>query len=148
MCGRASLEQETALARLEQAMELTDSIIPSRILAIEALEGAGAARRFLRYSRAGYSPIQSALGYFHIWRSGGDKPLSKLESDKWDHDIADSKGHWFYHMTRARLGDEAFFAAMRSILRDFSGREATVDDLRRAFIAVSDDPALPHFLEQ
>jgi aminopeptidase N len=118
------------------------------VLSIEALEGVEAARRFLRYSRAGYSPLQCAVGYFHIWRQGGDKPLAKLESDRWDHDLADSKGHWFYHMTRARLGDDAFFKALRSILREFAGKQATVADLRRAFLAVSDDPALPHFLEQ
>ena len=35
-----SLDQETALVRLEQAMELTDSIIPSRVLATEALVAA------------------------------------------------------------------------------------------------------------
>ncbi|HEU4520350.1 MAG TPA: M1 family aminopeptidase [Thermoanaerobaculia bacterium] len=118
------------------------------VISIEAVEGEAAARRFLRYSREGYSPTQSALGYFYIWRQGGDKPLSQLESDRWDHNLADAKGHWFYRMVRNRIGDEAFFTALRSILRDFAGERATVADLRRAFLNVSDDPALPQFLEQ
>lgn len=37
-----SLDQETAKDRLEQAMELVDSIVPSRILAAEALVAANA----------------------------------------------------------------------------------------------------------
>ena len=115
------------------------------VLAIEAVEGEAAARRFLRYSREGYSPVQCALGYFYIWRSGGDKPLSQLENERWDHNLSDAKGHWFYHMVRDHLGDTRFFDAMRSLLRDFAGRQATVEDLRRAFLKAGADP---RFLSQ
>lgn len=118
------------------------------VISIEAVEGEAAARRFLRYSRAGYNPLQCALGYFYVWREGGDKPLAKLASDRWDHTLADAKGHWFYHMVRHRLGDERFFTALRSIISQFSGKEATVDDLRRALLAVSDDRELGRFLDQ
>ena len=118
------------------------------VMSIEAIEGRAAMNEFLRFSRAGYHPLQCAIGYFHIWREGGDKPLARLESDKWDHNLSDSKGMWFYHMLRGMVGDEIFFGTLRSMLRDFAGREATLDDLRRRFNGASQDPRLAAFLAQ
>jgi aminopeptidase N len=119
------------------------------VIAIEALEGRAAMREFLRFSRAGYNPRQCALGYFSIWRLGGDKPLALLEDDRWDHNLADSKGMWFYHMTRQRLGDAAFFDALRGLLAGFRNRSMTVQDIRQAFNRASPmDAGLPAFLDQ
>ncbi|MFL6245428.1 MAG: M1 family metallopeptidase [Thermoanaerobaculia bacterium] len=119
------------------------------LLSIEGVEGRAAAAEFLRYSRKGYSPKQCARGYFEIWREGGDRPLAELESAKWDHHISDSKGMWFYHMLRNRMGDEAFFGALRTIIDRFRGREVTVKDLRAIMIAARpDDAGLPQFLSQ
>ena len=119
------------------------------LVSIESVEGRAAAAEFLRYSRKGYSPKQCARGYFEIWRDGGDRPLAQLEAAKWDHHISDSKGMWFYHMLRNRMGDEAFFGALRTFLDRFRGRKATVKDLREIVIAARpDDAGLPQFLSQ
>jgi aminopeptidase N len=119
------------------------------VIAIEALEGDSAMRQFLRFSRPGYNPLQCALGYFHIWRQGGDRPLAKLDDAQWDHNLADSKGMWFYQMMREELGDERFFAALRGLLQRFRGRAMTLDDIRAAFLhAAPDSAALAPVLAQ
>lgn len=104
----------------------------SAVLAVEAIEGAAAGRDFLRFSRPGYNPVQCALGYLHIWREGGDKPLAELSDGPWDHNLSDSKGMWFYHMLRHQVGDEVFFAVLRRQLREFAGRAMTLRDVRQA----------------
>lgn len=109
----------------------------SAVVAIETIEGAPAAREFLRFSRPGYNPVQSALGYFHIWREGGDKPLAALASDRWDHNLSDSKGMWFYQMLRQEVGDDVFFETLRRLLSDFAGRSMTLADVRAAFLAAA-----------
>jgi hypothetical protein len=119
------------------------------VVAIEALEGRAAARDFLDFSRPGYNPLQCALGYFHIWREGEDVALSALEDGPSDHNLSDSKGMWFYHMTRDRLGDAAFFGALRRLLADFSTRPMSVPDIRAAFLAAAPaDSGLAGFLDQ
>jgi aminopeptidase N len=119
------------------------------VLAIEALEGPGAVRDFLDFSRKGYNPLQCALGYFHIWREGEDVALGDLDEGPSDHNLSDSKGMWFYHMTRARLGDAAFFGALRRLLADFAARPMRVSDIRAAFLASAPaDSGLAGFLDQ
>jgi aminopeptidase N len=119
------------------------------VLAIEAIEGKDAARDFLDFSRRGYNPLQCALGYFHIWREGEDVALAELEDGPSDHNLSDSKGMWFYHMTRARLGDAAFFGALRKLLADFTTRPMRVADIRAAFLAAAPaDSGLEGWLEQ
>jgi aminopeptidase N len=119
------------------------------VVAIEALEGRAAVRDFLDFSRPGYNPLQCALGYFHIWREGEDVALSALEDGPSDHNLSDSKGMWFYHMTRDRLGDAAFFGGLRRLLADFSTRPMSVPDIRAAFLAAAPaDSGLAGFLDQ
>ncbi len=119
------------------------------VVAIEALEGRRAMREFLRFSRPGYHPLQCAMGYFYIWGQGGDKPLAELEDEKWDHNLSDSKGMWFYDMVRQRLGDERFFGALQDLLATFGSRSMTVRDIRAAFIsAAPQDTSLAAFLGQ
>jgi hypothetical protein len=119
------------------------------VLAIEALEGRAAMRDFLEFSRRGYNPLQCALGYFHIWRKGEDVALAELADGPSDHNLSDSKGMWFYHMTRARLGDAAFFGALRKLLADFATRPMRVSDIRAAFLAAAPgDSGLGVFLDQ
>jgi hypothetical protein len=119
------------------------------VLAIEAIEGPAAVRDFLDFSRPGYNPLQCALGYFHIWREGEDVALAKLDDGPSDHNLSDSKGMWFYHMVRGRLGDTAFFGALRRLLSDFATRPMRVSDIRAAFVAAAPaDTALPAFLSQ
>ncbi|MEQ8764944.1 MAG: M1 family aminopeptidase [Planctomycetota bacterium] len=107
------------------------------VLAIETLEGAAAASEFLRSSRAGYIPDQCAKGYFEILRTGRDKPLAELKSGGVDHTLADSKGTWFYHMLRRRVGDELFFQTLRSILEKYAGEQLSLAALREEFSKVA-----------
>ncbi len=107
------------------------------VLAIEALEGPRAATEFLRFSRKGYSPVQCARGYFALQRDGHDKPLSELGSGGWQHSLADAKGHWVYHMLRQQIGDERFFGTLRRLIDEYAGREMSLADLRRAFLAAA-----------
>ena len=119
------------------------------VLAIEALEGKAAVRDFLDFSRPGYNPLQCALGYFHIWREGEDVALGALDDGPSDHNLSDSKGMWFYHMTRDRLGDAAFFGALHKLLADFAARPMRVSDIRAAFLtAAPADSGLAGFLDQ
>jgi hypothetical protein len=119
------------------------------VLSIEALEGVDARNEFLRFSREGYNPLQCALGYFYIWREGGDEPLARLGDGPHAHNLSDSKGMWFYHMLRLRVGDEVFYSVLRSIIRDHAGREAALDDLRSRFVAAAPgDGELKSFLAQ
>jgi aminopeptidase N len=119
------------------------------VVAIEALEGRDAMNEFLRFSRRGYNRYQSAAGYFEIVRLGGDKALSALTNDRWDHNLSDSKGHWFYHMMRQRLGDARFFGVLREIQREFAGRSLSLPELRAAFVrAGPEDAGLADFMAQ
>jgi aminopeptidase N len=119
------------------------------LLSIEALEGRAAARDFLDFSRPGYNPLQCALGFFHIWREGEDVPLAALADGPSDHNLSDSKGMWFYQMTRDRLGDAAFFGALRGLLAEFTTRPMRVSDIRAAFLAAAPaDTGLATFLTQ
>ncbi|HEX6203512.1 MAG TPA: M1 family aminopeptidase, partial [Thermoanaerobaculia bacterium] len=117
------------------------------VVAIEALEGRDAAVEFLRFSREGYNPVQSALGYFYLVRRGEDEPLAVLTGPA-AHNLADSKGMWFHHMLRERMGDGPFFAALRTLFERFDGRRATLDDLRAIVLAASDDRGMEAFLAQ
>jgi len=116
------------------------------VLSIEALEGKGAMDEFLRFSRPGYNSLQCALGYFHIWREGGDAALASLEDAPTHHNLSDSKGMWFYHMLRIRMGDAAFFSVLRALIDDLRGREVDLGLFRRRLLAA--DPSLTGFLRQ
>ncbi len=86
------------------------------VAAIESMLGRKAAVEFLEFSAVNY-PDQSARGYFGIARFGQDRALGSLGGGPRDHDLADSKGIWVYDMIRRRIGDDAFFGALRR-LRD------------------------------
>ncbi|HUF89912.1 MAG TPA: M1 family aminopeptidase [Gemmatimonadota bacterium] len=119
------------------------------VIAIEALEGEAAAVEFLRFSREGYSRIQSAKGFWMLKLAGHDRPLAELTGDGQDHNLADAKGHWVYAMLRRRLGDERFFGALRGVLADHGGGTLSLPELRRAFLAAApDDEGLEAFLAQ
>lgn len=104
--------------------------------------------RFLRFSREDYNPLQSALGYFAIARQGHDEPLAVLKG-KEGHNLADSKGMWFHHMLRDRLGDERYFGTLRALFARFDGSRATLDAFRAMVVeAAADDPGIERFLDQ
>jgi hypothetical protein len=116
------------------------------VVAIEALEGREASLEFLRFSRQGYSPLQCALGYFYMARKGEDEPLAVLQGPS-GHNLADSKGAWFHHMLRDRIGDERYFAALRALFERFDGHAASLDEFR-TIVAGPEDPGIERFLAQ
>lgn len=121
----------------------------SAVLAIEAIEGPEAAAEFLEYSRPGYNPVQSAVGYFAMWRDGDDMPIASMKGEnRWEHNLSDAKGHWVYHMLRRRVGDERFFATLRAIVRDYRGREVSVAAIREAFAKAAPDARTEEFFAQ
>jgi aminopeptidase N len=109
----------------------------SAVVAIEAVEGPRAAAHFLRFSREGYSQRQCAAGWFQMAREGRDKPLSELGGGLDDHDLADAKGHWVYHMLRGRVGDELFFDVLRDFIRDAATSGISLASVRDSFIAAA-----------
>jgi aminopeptidase N len=109
------------------------------VLAIEALEGREAAVEFLRFSREGYNPIQSARGFWAMKLAGHDLPLAELSGGGWQHNLADAKGHWMYDMVRRELGDERFFGAMVAVLEVHGGGTLSLPELRRSFVAAAED---------
>jgi aminopeptidase N len=107
------------------------------VLAIEALEGRDAAVEFLRFSREGYNPIQSARGFWALKLAGHDLPLAELSGGGSHHNLADAKGHWVYDMIRRELGDERFFGALREVLEVHGGGTLSLPELRRSFVAAA-----------
>lgn len=105
------------------------------VLAIESAEGDDAALHFLRFACQGTSPCKSARGYFsHFYGQEDDKALMSLTGDDQDYLLASAKGPWVYHMLRREMGDELFFRTLRTFIGDRSGREASLADLRAAFL--------------
>ncbi len=122
----------------------------SAVVAIEAIEGEAAATDFLRFSRPGYVDEQCARGYFQVWRDGKDAPLATLQTapDVPAHLLADCKGHWVYHMLRATVGDERFFATLRGLIQDFTETPLTLSELRARFERAAPEAALSRFFAQ
>jgi hypothetical protein len=80
---------------------------------------------------------------------GIDHPLATLGESELSggqtHNLADSKGMWVYHMLRREVGDEIFFATLRGLIRTYSGRQMSLDDIRNAFIAAAPEAGLEKF---
>ena len=120
------------------------------VLALEGVLGVDAATEFLRFGAPGNDPAQCAKGYFEIIAIGEDCVLSQATYRSGSrHDLFDAKGHWVYHMLRQRVGDEVFFATLRSLIDTYRGREMSLDDARAAFIrAAGPEKELESFFEQ
>lgn len=85
------------------------------ILGMEFLKGEQAMIDLMDASTDGYTPYQSARGFFSMWRNGDATPLSKVVDVRWIHRMMDSKGMWFWQMLRNEVGDEKFFNLLRSL---------------------------------
>ena len=117
-------------------------------IAIESMLGEDSATEFMRFSRHDYIPTQSARGYFEMWRDGTDTVLSAMRSGGTNHDLADAKGHWVYHMLRRRVGDEVFFDTLRGLIRRYADSRMSLNDVRAAFIKAAPDKDLERFFGQ
>ena len=120
----------------------------SAAIALESRLGEKAATEFMRFSREDYIPIQCAWGYFELWREGHDTEMSKLKSGGHFHSLSDSKGHWIFHMLRRRVGEEVFFATLRSFIADYADKQMSLNDVRKAFIKAAPDARLKQFFSQ
>jgi len=122
------------------------------LIALGALEGREAVVKFLEFSRSGYSAMQCARGYFDLVDEGKDHPLATLGTSSLSgsktHTLVNSKGMWVYHMLRQRIGDQLFFGTIRQLIADFAGRQMSLDDIRRAFVAAAPDHDLDSFFAQ
>lgn len=67
-----------------------------------------------------------------------------------DGNLANTKGHWVYHMLRRRVGDELFFSVLRDLIAQHGGAEPiSMDVIRQAFVdAASAEHRLEVFFEQ
>ncbi len=101
------------------------------ILGTELVDGKQAMIDMMDVASEGYTPYQSARGFFAMWRSGDDIPLDQV--DGWKvHRLMDSKGMWFWQMLRNEVGDDKFFAVLRSLS---DGRmRFSLDELAAYFI--------------
>jgi len=120
------------------------------VLAIEAIKGEEAATDFLRFSRREYVPCESACAYFNrVHGETADKALMTLTGEGQDYWLANTKGHWVYHMLRRRVGDELFFTTLRQLVGQYGNRDMSLADLRAAFLQAAPSAAsLETFFDQ
>ena len=135
--------------KMPGAMVCSESLAQyGAVIAIESIEGRDKATEFLNYSRDFYIARQSARGLFEMLNEGKDAPLAELKSGSWQHDFADAKGHWVFHMLREHIGDDLFFSTFRRVIERFSNDAMSLSDLRQSFIDAAPDMQLPIFFEQ
>lgn len=115
------------------------------VYALEVVESPGAATEYLEFGRKGYPRLQCARGYFEMASKGNDFALATMGNGRWQHQQSDAKGMWVYHMLRGRVGDEVFWGTLAGILRDYAGRELTIEDVRASFEAAAPDARLDRF---
>jgi len=67
-------------------------------------------------------------------RPDRDYPLRRFEgkTEDFENDIGYGKASMLCHMARRAVGDEEFFSALREFAREFMGKRAGWDDLRRS----------------
>ncbi len=121
------------------------------VIALEEMLGPDSARHFLRFSRQGYIPLQSARGYFEVIRRGADSvPIAVMDDLNGiaKRIVVDSKGAWIYQMLREQLGDEPFFAILRSYLATYRDRASTLSAFRAFVTAAAPDRHLEAFFRQ
>ncbi len=71
----------------------------------------------------------------------GERLLDNYGGGVW-HDIVYEKGAWIFHMLRQILGDQGFNEMLRRLLRDYSSRPLSNEDLRREAAALA-PPGVP-----
>jgi len=78
---------------------------------------------------------------------GKSYPLREFggKSDETDGAVGYEKGAMFFHFIRRAIGDEAFFAGLRQVIKERGARFATWDDFRRAFEAHSQQDLSDNF---
>jgi hypothetical protein len=77
----------------------------------------------------------------------GERLLDNYGGGVW-HDIVYEKGAWIFHMLRQILGDQGFNEMQRRLLRDYSSRPISNDDLRREAAALVPSEMPDHSLNE
>ncbi|MEM9329035.1 MAG: M1 family aminopeptidase [Bacteroidota bacterium] len=99
----------------------------SAVLAIEKVHGIKAAKDFLWSGEGGFSRNHDAQAYRRLVDERRDVPLITQRLGSADqHYVADSKGAWVYHMLRKKMGDDAFFKAVREIVLRYRNKTITL----------------------
>jgi hypothetical protein len=88
------------------------------LLAVQAIEGAGAAESYRRDGYPGFSPeFYSARGYLKLAAAGLDTPLSRLPDAELSMRLARSKGGRVWYALAEEIGPEKFPAVMSAVVR-------------------------------
>ncbi len=97
---------------------------------VEFTQGDAAARKYRRHQAVRFS--------MHV-NDANDYPVRKFmgKVNEVDNEIGYSKGSMLFHLARRRIGDKAFWAALRRIVKDRTGARASWDDFRMAMEAES-----------
>jgi aminopeptidase N len=113
--------------------------------------GPDSAVAFLKFSRAGYIPLQSARGYFEVVRRGADSvaiaDLRNLDGIA-KRILVNSKGVWVLHMLRNLVGDERFFTTLAAYLQNHVEEQATLPTFRSAFVRAAPEVDVAGFFAQ
>ncbi len=121
------------------------------VIALEEILGPEAALSFLKFSREGYIPLQSARGYFEVIRRGADSvaiaDMANI-SGMAKRIVVDSKGPWIYHMLRHSLGDELFFASLRSYFETHRDGSSNLRAFREFMTEAAPEAGLEAFFAQ
>ncbi|NUN53302.1 MAG: hypothetical protein HUU06_11035, partial [Planctomycetaceae bacterium] len=89
-------------------------------------ESAEEGAKHRRGTRARYAARVSAAKDYPLRRFTG-------KTEDFENDIGYGKGSMVFHRIRRAVGDDAFFGALRDVVKEFTGRRASWDDLRQAF---------------
>lgn len=96
-------------------------------------ESAGAARVYRMRALTDYALLAAGAEDFALRRFGSrNSPASQA--------VGYGKAMFVFHMARRKIGDDSFWAALRSVYQDYSFRRAAWADFRGAFVSVSDWP--------
>ncbi len=107
------------------------------VLSYEHFKGEEAMRKFLEYGQPDYT--QSASQYFQRYTGPEpvvtDLPIGEVRIAQASvlHELADVKGHFVYEMLSRKIGQQAMLAGLRSVIKEFRGRQVSLDDLKTAF---------------
>lgn len=105
----------------------------SAVMAIEEVYGEKTAKEFMLSGKGGFSRNHDASAFRRFVQEGRDHPIGEQPSGNISNYLADSKGAWVYHMLRIHMGEEAFFAALKKIVKTYGGRMVTLEEWQQAF---------------
>ncbi|RKN79698.1 M1 family metallopeptidase [Ulvibacterium marinum] len=109
-----------------------------------------AASHLRRFGGHGVNNLHTANGYFKLWRENKDMAISEIPSnhDENAKDLVWSKGQWFFHMLRYKIGNRAFYGTMASIFDEHRDKILTLQAFRDTFIETVPEHDLEQFFGQ